>query len=210
MQTSREYNVAADRKKRGSLLKGVLLDGSLHEKKDVSHVGRLLTSELEAVGCELSTFELWKIDIAPCQGCFGCWIRTPGECLIQDESKDIVRAFTKADLLVLLTPVTFGGYSSELKKALDRGICFVSPFFMTVQGETHHKPRYDRSPRLLGVGVAIGEDQEAGQIFRSLVRRNALNFHSPAFSTVVVGADDNEVRICSELRCAISELELQR
>lgn len=39
------------------------------------------------------------------------------------------------------------------KKGLDRLIGLVSPFFTKIAGETHHRPRYDRYPALLAVGV---------------------------------------------------------
>jgi hypothetical protein len=76
--------------------------------------------------------------------------------------------------------VTFGGYSSELKKAVDRLIPLNSPFFKKISGEVHHKPRYGRYPRILAIGSLPGRDAESEQIFRTLVRQNAINFHSPA------------------------------
>ncbi|MGW8180458.1 MAG: NAD(P)H-dependent oxidoreductase, partial [bacterium] len=118
----------------------------------------------------------------------------------------IVSTIVKADLLVLLTPITFGGYSSELKKLLDRAICLVSPFFMKVQGETHHTPRYESLPRLLGVGVASGCDIECQKIFKTLVQRNALNLHAPACSAAVVDGTGSDEEIRSEILDSISDL----
>ena len=45
------------------------------------------------------------------------------------------------DLVIYLTPVTFGGYSSELKRMVDHQIQNISPFFTSVQGEIHHQRR---------------------------------------------------------------------
>lgn len=187
--------------------KCVLLDGQVAERGGLDRVRGPLTEELTEVGFKLDTFELQYLDIAPCQGCFGCWVRNPGECLIDDESKTIVRAIVQAELLVLFTAVTFGGYSSELKKALDRGICLVSPFFMKIQGETHHEPRYKRMPRLLGVGVMKARDVQCEQIFASLVRRNSINLHSPACAAVVIDGNGSEEEIRSNLAEAVAEVE---
>ena len=90
------------------------------------------------------------MEIRPCIGCFGCWVQTPGECLIDDAARQIAPAIIGSDLVIYLTPVTFGGYSSELKKALDRCICLILPFFTKIDGEMHHKPRYDRYPGCSG------------------------------------------------------------
>jgi multimeric flavodoxin WrbA len=45
---------------------------------------------------------------------------TPGECVIKDAGCDVARDVSHSDLVILLTPMSFGGYSSELKKAVDR------------------------------------------------------------------------------------------
>ena len=205
---SEHSGMSSEVEKVESEVKGVLLNGEVYDDDALGRVGGLLIHELEKVKCRLETFRLRNKEIVPCQGCFGCWVRTPGECLMEDDSKAIVRAMVGADLIVLLTPVTFGGYSSELKKALDRSICLVSPFFMTIHGETHHKPRYDWSPRLLGIGVTEDRDSECVQIFTSLVERNAINFHAPAYSASVIDPKSSLQDMRSDLARAISELEI--
>jgi hypothetical protein len=189
-------------------MKALLLNGKASENPTLEQVRRTLATELSVAGCALEVFELRHMDIAPCQGCFGCWEKTPGECLIDDASKEIARALVRAELLILLTPLTFGGYSSELKKALDRQICFISPFFMKIQGETHHKPRYPRSPRLLGLGVTKTKDPEAEGIFTTLVRRNALNFHSPLHASAVFDASAAQEMIRASIVNLLGELEM--
>jgi len=57
-----------------------------------------------------------------------------------------------AEILILLTSLSFGGYGSQLKKAIDRLIPLVSPFFELRQDLTHHQHRYDRMPRFVGIG----------------------------------------------------------
>ena len=54
-----------------------------------------------------------------------------------------------------------GGYSSELKNAVDHLIPNILPFFANVDGETHHKPRYKRYAKLLIPGEAA-VDGDAG------------------------------------------------
>jgi multimeric flavodoxin WrbA len=186
---------------------GVILDGEVTGQEKLEKTRILLTHQLEGAGYQLELFRLREMEIAPCQGCFGCWVRNPGACLIEDDSQSVVQAIVRSELLVLLTPLTFGGYSSELKKGLDRGICLVSPFFSTVKGETHHKPRYDQLPKLLGVGVTSAKDLECEQIFEELVHRNAVNFHSPCVATAVIDTAQSDAEIRLELAHAIGGLE---
>jgi hypothetical protein len=88
--------------------------------------------------------------------------------------------------------VTFGGYSAELKKMLDRMICLVLPFFTKVNGEVHHARRYDRYPRLVGVGVLPARDAESERLFAALVARNAINMHTRAQTGFVARGEDSE------------------
>lgn len=116
-------------------------------------------------------------------------------CKTRDAARDVAAEMIASDLVVLLTPVTFGGYSSHLKKALDRSICLVSPFFTRIDGEVHHRRRYARYPALLGVGWLPEPDLEEERIFGSLVARNALNLHAPRHASRVVYAGQDAAGI---------------
>lgn len=120
---------------------------------------------------------LAKTEIQRCQGCFSCWLITPGECVLRDAGNDVARKYINSDVVILLTPVTFGGYSSVLKKALDRMIPNINGLFTKHQGETHHVRRYSKYPSLVILGVQDTADQEEADIFHELARRNSLNFY---------------------------------
>jgi multimeric flavodoxin WrbA len=168
----------------------VVLNGALSGDETMAPVEEALLALLEETGTLVRDFQLRDIPLAHCQGCFECWIKTPGLCKTDgDAGREITGALIGSDLMVLLTPVTFGGYSSEIKKAMDRSICIVSPFFRRVDGEVHHRKRYRRYPALAAVGVLREPDKEQERIFRTLVERNALNFDSPATAACVLPAD---------------------
>ncbi|MEO1271076.1 MAG: hypothetical protein AAFX99_23545, partial [Myxococcota bacterium] len=84
----------------------------------------------------------------------------------------------------------FGGYASPLKRVMDRIINLCSPFYTTVAGETHHKPRYDTYPLILGVGLLPEPNPEEEALFTTLVGRNALNFFAPSWDAGVLIASD--------------------
>ena len=164
-----------------------------------------LTVQLTAEGNTVAAFTLREMDIKLCTGCFGCWVKTPGECVVDDAGRDVARAIARCELLAYFTPVTFGGVSSELKKALDRMIPNISPFFARVSSETHHRTRYARPPRLLALGTLPAPDRAAEAVFKTLVERNALNLRSAhtAAAVVVRGAVDAD-RVIRELVEAVT------
>jgi multimeric flavodoxin WrbA len=151
--------------------------------------------EFESLGWAVKVFNLDGMTIKPCRGCFACWLKHPGTCAIQDDEEDYVRALVASDATVWITPVTFGGYSSALKKALDRSIPVLLPFFVKVHGEIHHPQRYEKRRKILAVGTLPAADAEAERIFRELVQRNAANMNPLTTDACVVDelADDAQV-----------------
>ncbi len=191
-------------------MKAVLLDGSRHGDSSSQLVRPAIATELKAHGWSLQPFTLRELEIHHCWGCFGCWVQTPGRCLINDVARDIAAAVINSDLVIHLTPVTFGGYSSELKKALDRMICLVSPFFTKIGGEIHHKPRYERFPYLLGIGTVEQADEELKRIFTKLVHRNAINMHAPAYAADVICTADGPEAVQLRVRSLIRAVEVEQ
>lgn len=172
-------------------MKALVLDGS-REGDSLTPVAVLgMTSALAGRVDFVELVKPRELAIAPCAGCFGCWTRTPGECVIKDDARDVVGSYVGSDLVVYVTPVTFGGYSSELKKLLDRIILSVlDPRFTVVGGEVHHRLRYRRYPKTVGFGTLPSPDPEAERLFARLVARNGINAHQHFDVEILTGVTD--------------------
>ncbi len=172
-------------------MKALVLDGS-REGDSLTPVA--VVGMTSALAERMDSVELVKpgeLAIAPCAGCFGCWTRTPGECVIQDDARDVVGSYVGSDLVVYVTPVTFGGYSSQLKKLLDRVILsMLDPRFTVVGGEVHHRLRYRRYPMTVGFGTLPSPDPEAERLFARLVARNGINAHQRFGVEILAGVTD--------------------
>ena len=144
------------------------------------------SAEFQSRGWSVRTFDLDGLTIKPCVGCFACWLKHPGICAVKDDAEEYVKAFVASDAVVWITPVTFGGASSALKKALDRTIPSILPFFIKSHGEIHHPQRYTKRRRLLAFGTLPAADSEAEGIFRNLIQRNAINFAALQTETGIV------------------------
>jgi len=171
--------------------KVVILDGSGPSDQDLAPVLGVLAETLQQDGSALEVLSLKDLKLAHCIGCFGCWTRTPGICVENDAGRQVAQAFVQSDTAVLFTPVTFGGYSPELKRMTDRFIQLITPQFAIMHNEVHHPPRYTRRPRFLVVGVQRQSNPHEAEIFRTLGGRNALNLSPPSFASEVVAATDS-------------------
>jgi multimeric flavodoxin WrbA len=135
-------------------------------------------------------------DAAPpvhhCVGCFGCWIKTPGRCIIADRAADFAGLMAGCDEIIVISRMTFGGLSPGVKAVLDRSIGIVLPHFRDINvrrpaadgaggsgvsvREMHHAKRHDISPdlRYLFYGEDITEDERVTA--ERLTAANLINF----------------------------------
>jgi multimeric flavodoxin WrbA len=176
-------------------MKAILLNGSSANDPTGERIRTALTAELQARGWEVEHILLREAKIGACAGDFFCWIRTPGICNVADDNRTLAAEILHSDLMVYLTPITFGGYSSELKKMVDHQIQNIVPFFSKVEGETHHQKRYRRYPDFLAVGWLEQPDPQAEAVFLRLARRNAINFFARAAVAGVVLASQPDATI---------------
>ncbi len=191
-------------------MKALILDGSTEENFTLKIVHDVIIDEFKNMGWEVDSQALRDLKIGSCYGCFKCWVQTPGICIIDDVERDIAKEAIQSDLLIFLTQVTFGGYSSELKKAVDRLIPLIMPFFIKIDGEVHHKSRYERYPSLMGIGILPNEDKESEQLFKTLVNRNAINIHSPTHTAGVITSNQDKELIREKIKTLLSEVGVKK
>lgn len=136
-----------------------------------------LTSTLTKSGQSAQTIVLRNMDIRHCTGCWSCWWKTPGVCMHRDDMPSMYRSILAADLLILASPVIMGYMSALLKRANERFIPLLHPYFAMREGEWHHRGRYKRYPSL---GIILGKgddtDDEDIAIITDIYRRQAVNF----------------------------------
>mgnify|MGYP001054267531 FL=1 len=188
-------------------MRALVMDGCETAPAGTTDPHVLLRDAMEGRGWQVETLHLCEMDIAPCAGCFGCWTRTPGECVVADAARDVARAYVGSELVALLTPVRFGGYGYHLKKAVDRLIPNISPLFTVLHGEVHHARRYLRYPAVLGVGILPGPDTEGEAIFSRLVERNAINMRAPRHAAVTIQTSSEAEESLNALRAALVRVE---
>ena len=135
--------------------------------------------DLAGAGATATVIDLSQLKIGPCVGCFGCWVKTPGKCVIRDDACRVYPYLAKSTRLLLVSRVRYGSYDTVMKTMLERAIPVQQAFIRVVIGETHHVQRSvaPKDAVILAYG-ASGEEERA--LFRQLIARNAhnMNFRS--------------------------------
>ena len=86
--------------------------------------------------------------IAHCVGCFGCWVRTPGRCVIDDAARDFVVKTAYVDELIIISRLSYGGLSPDIKAYMDRSIPVLQPFFEIRDNVMRHPSRTGKPTEL--------------------------------------------------------------
>ena len=96
---------------------------------------------MEAAGAEVEFFYTKKLKINPCQGCFNCWLKTPGVCSQRDDMDMLLPKIGESDIWVLATPLYVDGMTGPMKNLLDRIIPGAQPFFDLRDDHIRHPGR---------------------------------------------------------------------
>lgn len=115
-------------------------------------------------------------DMKPCRGCFGCWVKTPGKCVICDGYENTGIDMGKCTELIFISRCCYGSVSPLVKMVQDRAISYIHPDFVMRKGEMHHKRRYEN--KILLSAFFYGEDitEEEKETARNLMQANADNY----------------------------------
>ena len=122
------------------------------------------------------TFFAAPPSIGSCIGCFNCWTKTPGKCVIKDESGKFGEMLPDHDTFAIISKCVYGGLSPDVKAVLERSVSVIlSPLFHVVDGEMHHLPRLKKLSALeyhfYGTDITDREKETA----RKLAAANAVN-----------------------------------
>lgn len=159
-------------------MKALILSDKEFVTETYSQLHSCVQEYLGGRGFNLEEVAIGREDLAFCMGCFGCWVKSPGECVIKDMAAQINDKYVNSDVVVYLCPVVFGQFSANMKNALDRWLPNILPFFeRRPDGSTIHPARYKNYPRQ--IMIAYGDDLAASdaQLFTDIIRkhRNAVD-----------------------------------
>lgn len=176
-------------------MRSVILFEEKNQNKNYLSTLDRLNSQLEERKGEIELIGLNSDSIKNCKGCFGCWIKTPGECVIEDYGNTITGHIINSDYCFALTSIRFGSYSYVIKQVIDRLIPMILPFFQFIDGEVHHQPRYKKYPNFIPIGFLSSYNQTEEELFKKITARNRINFFSPQGNYPVISDRDTEETI---------------
>ena len=102
-------------------MKVLVLNGSpKKDKSDTMHITRAFVGGMNSI-CdnEVTVIDVIDKNIRYCTGCFACK-HNGGECILDDDMKDILSLFVSSDVIIFNFPLYSYGMPAPLKNLVDR------------------------------------------------------------------------------------------
>lgn len=103
-------------------------------------------------GASTENVLLARKKIGHCIGCFTCWTKTPGKCVLKDDTEELLQKYMSSDIVIMASPLYVDHVTGIMKDFMDRSLPLVCPQFeMGDADQTRHVARYKKYPSLVWV-----------------------------------------------------------
>jgi multimeric flavodoxin WrbA len=142
-------------------------------------------------GADTENIFLARQKIRPCLGCFSCWVKTPGQCVLQDDMAELLKKFAGTDIVVFATPLYVDNVSGIMKNFMDRFMPLADPHFEKDEnGQYRHVKGIAKAPKIVVISNCGFPEQDHFQVLRLLFRRIARNLHSEVIAEIYRGGGE--------------------
>lgn len=149
---------------------------------------------------DIKYIDLSTLDIKNCVGCFGCWTKTPGRCVIRDDATKVYPVIAQSDTVLYISHIKYGGYDTIMKTMLERAIPIQQAFIRILDGETHHVQRDVKLKKATIIAYGENLSQEEKDLFEQLVSRNAHNMSFAQYRVLFTTKEELETVVENEVR----------
>lgn len=145
-------------------------------------IGRRVEADLKKRGKETAYISTAGLNIETCFSCGYCSTKEYGKCCQKDDMESILRILVKSEIMVVVTPIVFGSYSSAVKAVIDRTCVIGDTHYYVAHGEMVKGMRSDiKYQYVIGVKQECSEKEQ--EYFNDLVSENVkiMNIAGEAF-----------------------------
>lgn len=156
---------------------------------------------------DIVAYHLFEKDIQMCERCQNCFVKTPGQCMIEDDANAIIKEYIYSDLVFWITPVIFGGYSIKIKRVMERLRPLLLPAIEKEKGLYCFKRRYEKYPDNVVIGILPEVNKYEESIIFELLKKNSKRIGGKNNICALLYEHQCDSEIKEVLECLMEDLE---
>ncbi|MEW6619192.1 MAG: NAD(P)H-dependent oxidoreductase [bacterium] len=166
----------------------LIINGSPRRKNGFTYFYlQYLMKGIEQTGTEVEVIDIYnkEFNIEPCRGCFTCWTKTNGKCVIEDAANELIEKVNNSCVTIYAFPLYISSIPAKLKAFLDREFITVKPVFVPYRNLTRH-PLQNTKERYIVLFSVNGfpEIEYFGPVVETF-HGIARDFHTPLIATIL-------------------------
>lgn len=138
---------------------------------DKQDIGKQLYEHIKRKTEQVHYISVSNLKINTCYNCGYCLTKEYRKCVLKDDVQKLLYEVGKSTHLVLVSPLTWGSYSSKIKKIFDRLAVLGDIHYHVVNGELV-KGVINVQKSIWGIGIKDQCSLEEKALFNQLVEEN--------------------------------------
>lgn len=165
----------------------VLVINTLKDKLCNKHIASLF----DKANSQFQMIDTDDLNIHHCIGCNVCWLKTPGQCAIKDDYKQIIQQLVDAQNLWLVSDTRYGFLDYRGKRIMDRIMPMLNMNIEIRDGWMRHQLRY----HALNIGVLYRGNGNK-ELLEEWCERCAMNLGGKSLGVISLDKYGKEVASC--------------
>lgn len=165
----------------------VLVINTLKDKLCNKHIASLF----DKANSQFQMIDTNDLEIHHCIGCNVCWLKTPGQCVIKDDYKQIIQQLVDAQNLWLVSDTRYGFLDYRGKRIMDRIMPMLNMNIEIRDGWMRHQLRY----HALNIGVLYRGNGNQ-KLLEEWCERCAMNLGGKSLGVISLDKYGKEVASC--------------
>lgn len=166
-------------------MKILLLNGSPRKNSNTMIITEAFINGLvSARESEIKRYNLAECNIKPCLGCYSCWGKNAGKCVIDDDMNTIRQDILTSDIIVESFPLYFFGMPSQMKAFTDRLLPFTMQY---IGGDNFHELRHKELLNKKLVVISSCGYSEAEEMYCALKKQYDMICGEGGYTSIFCG-----------------------
>lgn len=140
----------------------------------INNIGAELYQSFITKEIQAEYISLENMEVKPCISCGGCTYKTYGKCTVRDDGDIIFPKVLRSNVIISVSPITFGSYSFKMKRVLDKFSLIMDRHYFVENKELVKGGKLENKFKFFAIGDKENCIDEEIEAFQNLFHENLV------------------------------------